>query len=206
MTTTQSCAGSCHGLKIHLSESQRWLCQWRWVLCKPGDGNKLSLNLPASGLRPSNFSVYDALSPAAHAGTILHPRQGCCRSLVEPCNLLTSPCLRDFPGSDLPNSAATLLDCLSSRPLSLTHPGADRSSLPMRHAITRLWHLADFPVGWRVVGWSPIEYFSPDLCPTFLFRLLVSCLLLDPFCSPELVLSLPASPPWLLFPAPPLPP
>lgn len=31
-------------------------------------------------------------------------------------------------------------------------------------------------------------------------------LLLDPLCSPELVLSLPASLPWLLFPAQPLPP
>ena len=28
-TKIQSCAGSCHGLKIYLSESQRWLCQWR---------------------------------------------------------------------------------------------------------------------------------------------------------------------------------
>lgn len=85
------------------------------LMCS-GNGNKVSLNLPASGVRPPT-SVYDALSPTARSGTILHPRQGCCRSLLEPCNLLPpAPASETFPVQTCPTQQppSWTASCLSA--------------------------------------------------------------------------------------------
>lgn len=107
----------------------------------------------------------------------MHPLRGCWSFLMEPCVLLTSLCLRDSPSSDPPCSAACLPGpSLLSASLSLIHLKVECSSLSTRHTITRLWHLADFPAGSGVGGWSSNRILhNLDLRPTFLFRPLVSC-------------------------------
>lgn len=208
MTKIQSCAGSCHGLKIYLSESQRWLCQWRYEsYVSQGMATRCLLNLPASGVRPSNFSVYDALSPHV-PGTILHRA----KAAVGPCWALQSA------HQPLPQRLSQFRPAqqLSSHP-----PGPSLVSRPLSLSLTpKSW--LQLPSPWDTLSqdcgtwptflqaeerWGGFDrmFHSLDLCPTFLFRLLVSCSaagslvfprtgLIAPSFSPMTPVSSPASP------------
>lgn len=148
VTKTQSCAGSCHKLKISLIRKPEVALSMEMSLTQARGWQQVVSEIfqPLGSVLPTFHYMMLSVPPHIQEPFCIHAKVavGLWWSLA-----ICSPA---------PASETSLVQtCLTQQPPSWTvsrlglSPSptqkADCSSLPVRHAITRFWHLADFPAG-----------------------------------------------------------